>query len=201
MPVLQDLPRTGGNIADRSLVFSADKGEKVDFRTCRIAGGSLQGTHNGCTASGGKLTISGGSFAGEKSCGVAGFSGKYGTDIIISGGTFNGYDALAVQGDLNLTVTGGSFTGSHTDLTIYNTFRGDREIDESLFANIWDDSPAGHGVYETEFKWVPVTYTEGMTVSDADTLYSLYVQVQDDLLPKFKIRATAHLYEVLIVYR
>ena len=166
----------------------------------RIAGGSLQGTHNGCTASGGKLIISGGSFAGEKSCGVAGFSGKYGTDIIISGGTFNGYDALAVQGDLNLTVTGGSFTGSHTDLTIYNTFRGDREIDESLFANIWDDSPAGHGVYETEFKWVPVTYTEGMTVSDADTLYSLYVQVQDDLLPKFKIRATEHLYEVLNVY-
>ena len=38
VPVPQDLPRTGGNIADRSLVFSADKGEKVDFRTCRIAG-------------------------------------------------------------------------------------------------------------------------------------------------------------------
>ena len=165
-----------------------------------ITGGELSGTYSGCDANGGKLTISGGTFVGEKSCGLAGFSGKYGTDISISGGSFHGYDALAVQGNVNLTVTGGSFTGSHTDLTIYNTFRGEREIDQSLFANIWDDSPAGHGVYETAFKRVPVTYTAGMTVSDADTLYSLYVQAQEKLLPHLKIRTSEHLYEVLNVY-
>ncbi len=186
----------GGSLrGDNGLTLLGTSKTKVN-----ITGGKLSGTYNGCDATGGKLTVSGGSFTGEKSCGLSGFSGKYGTDINISGGSFSGYDALAVQGNVNLTVTGGSFTGSHADLTIYSTFCGDREIDQSLFANIWDDSPAGHGVYETEFKRVPVTYTEGMTVSDADTLYSLYVQAQENLLPQLKIRTSEHLYEVLNVY-
>ena len=73
-------------------------------------------------------------------------------------------------------------------------------VDKSLFANIRDDTPAGHGVYETEFNRVPVTYTEGMTVSDADTLYSVYMHAKENLLPKLKIVTPEHLYEVLNVY-
>lgn len=43
-------------------------------------------------------------------------------------------------------------------------------------------------------KRTEVTYTEGMTVSDADTLYSLYMQAQADLLPRLKLRTTERLY-------
>ena len=45
-------------------------------------------------------------------------------------------------------------------------------------------------------KRTEVTYTEGMTVSDADTLYSLYMQAQADLLPRLKLRTTERLYRV-----
>ena len=45
-------------------------------------------------------------------------------------------------------------------------------------------------------KHTEVTDTEGMTVSDADTLYSLYMQAQADLLPRLKLRTTERLYRV-----
>ena len=57
LPALQDPSRTGGNIADRSLVFSADKGEKVDFRTCRIEGGSLSFLVYGLLQAGAQLFV------------------------------------------------------------------------------------------------------------------------------------------------
>ena len=168
--------------------------------TVKISGGTFSSVYSCCDVTGGRLLISGGTFKSEKSCAVAGYSGLYSSEIQISGGSFTGYDALSVQGDLDLTVTGGTYKGSHTDLTVYDTFCGKMNVDKSLFANIWDDTPAGHGVYETEFKRVPVTYTEGMTVSDADTLYSVYMHAKENLLPKLKIVTTEHLYEVLNVY-
>lgn len=168
--------------------------------TVKISGGTFSSVYSCCDVTGGRLLISGGTFRSEKSCAVAGYSGLYSSEIQISGGSFTGYDALSVQGDLDLTVTGGTYKGSHADLTVYDTFCGKMNVDKSLFANIWDDTPAGHGVYETEFKRVPVTYTEGMTVSDADTLYSVYMHAKENLLPKLKIVTTEHLYEVLNVY-
>lgn len=168
--------------------------------TVKISGGTFSSVYSCCDVTGGRLLISGGTFKSEKSCAVAGYSGLYSSEIQISGGSFTGYDALSVQGDLDLTVTGGTYKGSHTDLTVYDTFSGKMDVDKSLFANIWDDTPAGHGVYETEFKRVPVTYTEGMTVSDADALYSVYLQAKENLLPSLKIVTTEHLYDVLSVY-
>lgn len=168
--------------------------------TVKISGGTFRSVYSCCEVTGGRLLISGGTFKSEKSCAVAGYSGLYSSEIQISGGSFTGYDALSVQGDLDLTVTGGTYKGSHTDLTVYDTFKGKFDVDKSLFTNIWDDTPAGHGVYETEFKRVPVTYTEGMTVSDADTLYSVYLQAKENLLPNLKIVTTEHLYDVLSVY-
>ena len=47
-----------------------------------------------------------------------------------------------------------------------------------------------------ERKRTEVTYTEGMTVSDADTLYSLYMQAQEALLPRLRVRTTEALYRV-----
>lgn len=48
----------------------------------------------------------------------------------------------------------------------------------SASADVQEQGSGGAARKRTE-----VTYTEGMTVSDADTLYSLYMQAQADLLP------------------
>lgn len=61
----------------------------------------------------------------------------------------------------------------------------------SASADVQEQGSGGAARKRTE-----VTYTEGMTVSDADTLYSLYMQAQADLLPRLKLRTTERLYRV-----
>lgn len=112
--------------------------------------------------------------------------------------------ALTAQNRTDLSITGGTFINEKGgyQLQIFNTFSGKKEIAEGIFdkEKIYDDTPEGKGLIATSFKRNDTKYKAGMTVTDPDDLYSMYMNACENLETNIRFCCSEKLYDVFAYY-
>ena len=112
--------------------------------------------------------------------------------------------ALTAQNRTDLSITGGTFINEKGgyQLQIFNTFSGKKEIAEGIFDpdSVYDDTPDGRGLIATSFTPNDTKYKAGMTVTDPDDLYSMYMNACENLETNIKFSCSEKLYDVFAYY-
>ena len=179
-----------------------------DKATAVISGGSFTGTRQALTMDRGKCTVKGGTFTGRQSTAIniSPLTGK--AVFSMTGGKavckVKESAALGAQNRTDLSITGGTFINEKGgyQLQIFDTFSGKKEIAEGIFDkdSVYDDTPDGKGLIATSFKPNSTKYSSGMTVTDPDDLYSMYMNACENLETNIKFSCSKELYEVFAYY-
>lgn len=168
--------------------------------TVDIKGGRFEGD-TAVSLAGGTFTIWDGDFKAKyEAVAIQNMISKYKCKVTIKDGLFKGEDAVTMQHNPDVTISGGTFCGSSYDLWIYKSYCGKRKIDMSLFEKVYDISKEGLGVTENEFQYVDVEYEEGMEIDDADILFSVVESAAESLLDTVCFDTNEHFYNVLFFY-
>lgn len=199
---------TGGSIKATGKYGIAMYMTGSDKATAVISGGSFTGTRQALTMDRGKCTVKGGTFTGRQSTAIniSPLTGK--AVFSMTGGKavckVKESAALGAQNRSDLSVTGGTFINEKGgyQLQIFDTFSGKKEIAEGIFDkdSVYDDTPDGKGLIATSFKPNSTKYSSGMTVTDPDDLYSMYMNACENLETNIKFSCSKELYEVFAYY-
>ena len=199
---------TGGSIKATGKYGIAMYMTGSDKATAVISGGSFTGTRQALTMDRGKCTVKGGTFTGSKSTAIdiCPLMGK--AVFSMTGGKavckVKESAALTAQNRTDLSITGGTFINEKGgyQLQIFNTFSGKKEIAEGIFdkEKIYDDTPEGKGLIATSFKRNDTKYKAGMTVTDPDDLYSMYMNACENLETNIRFCCSEKLYDVFAYY-
>lgn len=199
---------TGGSIKATGKYGIAMYMTGSDKATAVISGGSFTGTRQALTMDRGKCTVKGGTFTGSKSTAIdiCPLMGK--AVFSMTGGKavckVKESAALTAQNRTDLSITGGTFINEKGgyQLQIFNTFSGKKEIAEGIFdkEKIYDDTPDGKGLIATSFKRNDTKYKAGMTVTDPDDLYSMYMNACENLETNIRFCCSEKLYDVFAYY-
>ncbi len=179
-----------------------------DKTTAVISGGSFTGTRQALTMDRGKCTVKGGTFTGRQSTAIniSPLTGK--AVFSMTGGKavckVKESAALGAQNRTDLSITGGTFINEKGgyQLQIFDTFSGKKEIAEGIFDkdSVYDDTPDGKGLIATSFTPNDTKYKAGMTVTDPDDLYSMYMNACENLETNIKFSCSEELYDVFAYY-
>lgn len=179
-----------------------------DKATAVISGGSFTGTRQAIFMDRGRCTVKGGTFTGRQSTAIniCPFAGK--AVFSMTGGKavckVKQSAALSAQNKSDLSVTGGTFINEKGgyQLQIFNTFKGKKEIAEGIFNpdSVYDDTPEGKGLIAISFKRNSTEYKSGMTVTDPDDLYSMYMNACENLETNIRFSCSEKLYDVFAYY-
>ena len=199
---------TGGSIKATGKYGIAMYMTGSDKATAVISGGSFTGTRQALTMDRGKCTVKGGTFTGRQSTAIniSPLTGK--AVFSMTGGKavckVKESAALGAQNRTDLSITGGTFINEKGgyQLQIFDTFSGKKEIAEGIFDkdSVYDDTPDGKGLIATSFKPNSTKYSSGMTVTDPDDLYSMYMNACENLETNIKFSCSKELYEVFAYY-
>lgn len=199
---------TGGSIKATGKYGIAMYMTGSDKATAVISGGSFTGTRQALTMDRGKCTVKGGTFTGRQSTAIniSPLTGK--AVFSMTGGKavckVKESAALTAQNRTDLSITGGTFINEKGgyQLQIFNTFSGKKEIAEGIFdkEKIYDDTPEGKGLIATSFKRNDTKYKAGMTVTDPDDLYSMYMNACENLETNIRFCCSEKLYDVFAYY-
>ena len=199
---------TGGSIKATGKYGIAMYMTGSDKATAVISGGSFTGTRQALTMDRGKCTVKGGTFTGRQSTAIdiCPLMGK--AVFSMTGGKavckVKESAALGAQNRTDLSITGGTFINEKGgyQLQIFDTFSGKKEIAEGIFDkdSVYDDTPDGKGLIATSFKPNSTKYSSGMTVTDPDDLYSMYMNACENLETNIKFSCSKELYEVFAYY-
>ena len=179
-----------------------------DKATAVISGGSFTGTRQAIFMDRGRCTVKGGTFTGSKSTAIdiCPLMGK--AVFSMTGGKavckVKESAALTAQNRTDLSITGGTFINEKGgyQLQIFNTFKGKKEIAEGIFDpdSVYDDTPDGRGLIATSFTPNDTKYKAGMTVTDPDDLYSMYMNACENLETNIRFSCSEKLYDVFAYY-
>lgn len=179
-----------------------------DKATAVISGGSFTGTRQALCMGRGKCTVKGGTFTGSQSTAIdiCPLTGK--AVFSMTGGKavckVKESAALGAQNRTDLSITGGTFINEKGgyQLQIFDTFSGKKEIAEGIFDrdSVYDDTPDGKGLVATSFKRNSTKYSSGMSVTDPDDLYSMYMNACENLETNIKFSCSEKLYDVFAYY-
>lgn len=199
---------TGGSIKATGKYGIAMYMTGSDKATAVISGGSFTGTRQALTMDRGKCTVKGGTFTGRQSTAIdiCPLMGK--AVFSMTGGKavckVKESAALGAQNRTDLSITGGTFINEKGgyQLQIFDTFSGKKEIAEGIFDkdSVYDDTPDGKVLIATSFKPNSTKYSSGMTVTDPDDLYSMYMNACENLKTNIKFSCSKELYEVFAYY-
>lgn len=199
---------TGGSIKATGKYGIAMYMTGSDKATAVISGGSFTGTRQALTMDRGKCTVKGGTFTGRQSTAIniSPLTGK--AVFSMTGGKavckVKESAALGAQNRTDLSITGGTFINEKGgyQLQIFDTFSGKKEIAEGIFdkEKIYDDTPEGKGLIATSFKRNDTKYKAGMTVTDPDDLYSMYMNACENLETNIRFCCSEKLYDVFAYY-
>lgn len=199
---------TGGSIKATGKYGIAMYMTGSDKATAVISGGSFTGTRQALTMDRGKCTVKGGTFTGRQSTAIniSPLTGK--AVFSMTGGKavckVKESAALTAQNRTDLSITGGTFINEKGgyQLQIFDTFSGKKEIAEGIFdkEKIYDDTPEGKGLIATSFKRNDTKYKAGMTVTDPDDLYSMYMNACENLETNIRFCCSEKLYDVFAYY-
>lgn len=199
---------TGGSIKATGKYGIAMYMTGSDKATAVISGGSFTGTRQALTMDRGKCTVKGGTFTGRQSTAIniSPLTGK--AVFSMTGGKavckVKESAALGAQNRTDLSITGGTFINEKGgyQLQIFDTFSGKKEIAEGIFDkdSVYDDTPDGKGLIATSFKRNDTKYKAGMTVTDPDDLYSMYMNACENLETNIRFCCSEKLYDVFAYY-
>lgn len=199
---------TGGSIKATGKYGIAMYMTGSDKATAVISGGSFTGTRQALTMDRGKCTVKGGTFTGRQSTAIniSPLTGK--AVFSMTGGKavckVKESAALGAQNRTDLSITGGTFINEKGgyQLQIFDTFSGKKEIAEGIFDkdSVYDDTPEGKGLIATSFKRNDTKYKAGMTVTDPDDLYSMYMNACENLETNIRFCCSEKLYDVFAYY-
>lgn len=199
---------TGGSIKATGKYGIAMYMTGSDKATAVISGGSFTGTRQALTMDRGKCTVKGGTFTGRQSTAIniSPLTGK--AVFSMTGGKavckVKESAALGAQNRTDLSITGGTFINEKGgyQLQIFDTFSGKKEIAEGIFDkdSVYDDTPDGKGLIATSFKRNDTKYKAGMTVTDPDDLYSMYMNDCENLETNIRFCCSEKLYDVFAYY-
>ena len=199
---------TGGSIKATGKYGIAMYMTGSDKATAVISGGSFTGTRQSLTMYRGKCTVKGGTFTGRQSTAIniSPLTGK--AVFSMTGGKavckVKESAALGAQNRTDLSITGGTFINEKGgyQLQIFDTFSGKKEIAEGIFDkdSVYDDTPDGKGLIATSFKRNDTKYKAGMTVTDPDDLYSMYMNACENLETNIRFCCSEKLYDVFAYY-
>lgn len=199
---------TGGSIKATGKYGIAMYMTGSDKATAVISGGSFTGTRQALTMDRGKCTVKGGTFTGRQSTAIniSPLTGK--VVFSMTGGKavckVKESAALGAQNRTDLSITGGTFINEKGgyQLQIFDTFSGKKEIAEGIFDkdSVYDDTPDGKGLIATSFKRNDTKYKAGMTVTDPDDLYSMYMNACENLETNIRFCCSEKLYDVFAYY-
>lgn len=176
--------------------------------SAKISGGTFTGTKQAIAVNVGKCTVSGGIFTGKGStavdiCPVSGSvvfemtGGKAVTKVKAAA-------AMCVQNKTALSITGGDFVNEKggMQLQISKNFTGKKEIAEGIFDSdsVNDETPDTKDLIATSFERNSTKYSRGMTVTDPDDLYSMYMDACENLETEIKFSCSKKLYDVFVYY-
>ena len=199
---------TGGSIKATGKYGIAMYMTGSDKATAVISGGSFTGTRQALTMDRGKCTVKGGTFTGRQSTAIniSPLTGK--AVFSMTGGKavckVKESAALGAQNRTDLSITGGTFINEKGgyQLQIFDTFSGKKEIAEGIFDkdSVYDDTPEGKSLIATSFKRNNTKYKAGMTVTDPDDLYSMYMNACENLETNIRFCCSEKLYDVFAYY-
>lgn len=194
---------SGGKVTGSNCIYQFGKNSSLT-----ITGGTYTGSRQALCLDEGKCTVKGGTFTGSKSTAIdiCPLTGK--AVFSMTGGKavckVKESAALGAQNRTDLSITGGTFINEKGgyQLQIFNTFSGKKEIAEGIFdkEKIYDDTPEGKGLIATSFKRNDTKYKAGMTVTDPDDLYSMYMNACENLETNIRFCCSEKLYDVFAYY-
>lgn len=165
---------------------------------------------------GGKAEIKGGSYTCAQSNVIFVCPIREKVDIVINGGLFvskNYGNFLYAQNDCDIDITSGIFKRDvehdadydyeyNTLVCLAESFKGSYNADEAIIPakELTDMTAAGQGISVTEFKRTKTTYKPGMTVKNADELYSAVMDACERLNSKIELNMDSELYRIFDYY-